>query len=80
MIFLRKLLDLALGRDSTPPATGQLYGWRPTKEDPFPSKGDRRVEVLEVKDGWVRYRFLPVGGWFQDERLTVYCFNHCYWK
>ena len=54
------------------PAIGSL--WEIDTEDPFPSK-HYPIKVLEVKDGWVRYR---ISRWCPDERAKCKIFYLVY--
>lgn len=54
------------------PAIGSL--WEIDTEDPFPSK-HYPIKVLEVKDGWVRYR---INRWWPDERVKCETFYLVY--
>ena len=58
------------------PAAGET--WRLYIDDgsPWPVRGVT-ASILDVKDGWVRY---SMGGWFNDERLKLSEFLHCYRK
>lgn len=43
--------------------------WRlPTESNPWPSPEYRPVKILEVKDGWVKYRINEI---FPDERRRM---------
>lgn len=51
--------------------------WRFKTDDPFPPKF--LVEVVDVKDGWVRYRMSTRLGILQDdERRDIDSFLYCY--
>lgn len=66
--------------DSTPPEVGGKYVLRPRNGDPFPGKYDHNPStVLEVKDGWVRYK-IGSGLLFDDERKSIEDFNDLYRK
>lgn len=61
------------------PRPGDIYsfddGWR---GDPF-SNSSHKVEVLEAKRGWVRYKWVD-SSMFVDERLSRSSFNFYYKK
>lgn len=52
------------------PVVGSIYSLKPDEENPFPQRGTF-VQVTEVKSGWVRYDFLPVGGSFQNQAREI---------
>jgi len=47
--------------------------WRVRDGDPFPPQSV--AVILEVRDGWVRYR---IGRTFPDNRMEEHTFRHCY--
>jgi len=50
---------------------------QPEKGDPFPPKSTRVVaEILDVKDGWVRYKILESTS--KDERMDIETFTAIY--
>jgi len=61
------------------PRPGEVFsfddGW---DKDPF-GKTPHKVEVIETKRGWVRYKFVG-SSIFVDERMTRSAFNFCYKK
>lgn len=54
---------------------GSKWMLRAENGDPFPPKDFKPVEVLDVKDGWVRYR---MNRYFDDERISVGLFLSIY--
>ena len=56
-----------------PVVIGDVYCLR--MDGPWPNK-EFRVQVIDAKEGWVRYKFYPSG--FRDERLRLGSFNYCY--
>ena len=49
--------------------------WRIDDGDPFPPKCT--VEILDIADGWVRYK-IGSGTMFDDERKSMSSFINCY--
>ena len=43
--------------------------------DPWGCQGRRTVDILDVKDGWVRF---SMGDFYNDERLKMGSFLFCY--
>jgi hypothetical protein len=50
--------------------------WKLKNETPWPKESDPVISVLDAHSGWVRYKI--GGGVFQDERLRLDSFLHCY--
>jgi hypothetical protein len=67
-------------KKSTPvihiPEIGRIYRFK-DGDDPWSRLRTHGVEVIDVKEGWVRYKFLG-GSIFNDERMELSSFNHCY--
>lgn len=61
-----------------PVEPGQRWVLAAEYSDPFPKLSRHAVEVLDCRQGWVRYRFLPVGGMWQDQRMAEDVFRHVY--
>jgi hypothetical protein len=61
------------------PAPGELWVFMPDKKGPWPTDARRHkpVEVLDVREGWVRY---AMGNVFPDERMSVKDFTWMYRK
>jgi hypothetical protein len=59
------------------PKVGSLWGLANRNGDPFPSKKYPPSVILDVKDGWVRYR---IGSVFNDERMELSSFLYVYRK
>lgn len=47
------------------------------KDDPFEPKIRAPVDILDVKDGWIRYK---IGDAFPDERMSANMFTRVYKK
>lgn len=73
MLNLRELF-----KQKPAPVPGQIrqFDRNYEKTNPFKSK-PHSVEVLEVKDGWVRFRHLDSTMW-QNESLKIKTFCFCY--
>lgn len=57
------------------PLAGDEYVFTPDKSDPFPSRyAEYPHAVLEVKNGWVRYRWSNTYN-HQDERMELRLFQ-----
>lgn len=64
-------------QDSEPiPVAGSVYDFI-IEQDPFGIKKTHQVEVLEVKDGWVRYSFKDSLLW-KNETMTTETFLRLY--
>ncbi|RJQ30348.1 hypothetical protein C4565_00760 [Candidatus Parcubacteria bacterium] len=72
--FLKKLIEKV-----TPPPIkiGGKYRFIDDSGDPFPRKDGHLVIVLDVKQGWVRYRWAE-GDMWQDQRMEEWSFRLCY--
>ena len=57
------------------PKIGEIYVFDDCG-DPW---GSHKVEVLDVANGWVRYKFCD-SDFYQDLRTTKSAFNYCYVK
>jgi hypothetical protein len=57
------------------PAPGEF--WAVKGRGPWPKKDAFKVEILDVKDGWVRYK---IGSLFDDERAEIKTFIEVYAK
>jgi hypothetical protein len=57
------------------PKAGEQWRLSPTEADPWPQREPSPVKILDVKDGWVRYRLSEV---FPDERKTIKDFLQIY--
>ena len=62
-------------KPSMTPKPGETWGFIECARDPFPPK--HHVKILDVKDGWVRYK---MGILFDDERKRVSQFTKMYKK
>lgn len=60
------------------PVTGETWTLISANNGPWPSKTTHPINILDVKDGWVRYSIGDGSGIFSDERLKVGLFTHCY--
>lgn len=60
------------------PVPGEIWRAKPSKPaDPFSAKPEQKVEILDVRQGWVRYRWLGAALW-QDERRRMKIFVYCW--
>lgn len=57
------------------PEPGSKWYFFPS-DNPWPSKNFRPITVLDAKDGWVRYKMSD--HLFNDERMELSSFLHCY--
>lgn len=60
---------------TTDPTKGEHWRLKPTKDDPFPPVAYDPVEILDVKNGWIRYK---MGRIFPDLRMELEIFLHIY--
>ena len=61
------------------PKPGEFWVFRGRSEgDPWAAEGGHQVEVLDVRAGWVRYRFTTSRTYHQDERMEADSFRYCY--
>ncbi len=64
--------------NETIPRVGECWKFRETNDDdPWPVKDYGNVNILDVKDGWVRYY---MNSTFPDERRTISSFVKIYRK
>ena len=56
---------------------GDQFILKETSGDPFPQKNQPLRTVLEVRDGWVRYK-VGAGHIFDDERMELDLFLRIY--
>ena len=63
--------------DRTPIKSGQIYDFTYDRKNPF-NKMDYRVEVKDVKDGYVLFKHLREGSIFQNESMKISSFRFCY--
>lgn len=61
----------------TAPVKGEQWIFVPADSGPWPVENGVTVDILDVKDGWVRY---DMGRIFRDERRTVETFTRMYRK
>jgi hypothetical protein len=66
--------DIFRKKEPVVPKAGEK--WRmPNKPDPWPQPDNPPVKILDVKDGWVRYRMNEL---FPDERKPMKDFLQLY--
>lgn len=58
------------------PKPGEVFTFKDDSDCPF-ERPIFKVEVLEVREGWVRYKFLG-SSMFQNEVMKLSSFRHCY--
>ncbi len=59
------------------PIVGEKWILQSRVGDPFPTKAETIVTILDVKAGWVRYEMNDV---FNDQRMKIDLFMSCYKK
>ena len=76
--FLRSLFNRPIDFDGIiMPSVGETWILKSSNDDPFPPKARTLVDILEIREGWVRY---DMGGVFRDERKTIEDFVRIYQK
>jgi hypothetical protein len=72
----RWMVSMGLQRPPITPKPGESWVLKPRSGDPFGSYAAQSpVTVLDVRDGWVRYKMVAV---FRDERCTIQSFVSTY--
>ena len=59
------------------PKKGEIWisTFRTDENDPFKPKDEFEIEILDYKEGWVRY---SIGRLFKDERMKLESFSRIY--
>lgn len=58
--------------------TGEIYIFDGCIDSPFDDNSNFKVEVLDVKGKWVKFRHMNSYSMFQNERMKMNIFRFCY--
>lgn len=79
MCFFKKILNFLLLPKKPDPIPGEHYMLFENESNPFRNKNGPMVEIIDIKNGWVKYRFFGIS-LFQNESMKIDIFHSCYKK